>query len=72
MGYTSIMAKNGNAPHPDKKSQHIDFIEYFKKPLSTTGDSLARRTPEQISALFRDFNVNTSGYTFNRDDANAR
>jgi uncharacterized protein (DUF433 family) len=30
------------------------------------------RTPEEIEALFRSFNVNTSDYKFDREEANAR
>jgi hypothetical protein len=29
-------------------------------------------TPEEIEAFFRSFNVDTSGYKFDREEANAR
>ena len=35
-------------------------------------DSSTPRTPEEIAAFFRSFNVDTSGYKFDREEANAR
>ena len=68
MEYTDIIAREADAPL-DKKSEAIDFIKEFK---GCTGEASTVRTPEDIEAFFHSFNVNTSGYKFDRDNANAR
>lgn len=72
MGYTDIIARKGDGLPPEKQAQVIDFIESFKERQSRAGGTSASRTPEEIEALFRSFNVDTSGYKFDRKDANAR
>lgn len=72
MGYTDIIAQQDDIPNPDKKSQQIDYIKHIKERSSTAGGTSASRTPEEIEALFRSFNVDTRGYKFDREDANAR
>jgi hypothetical protein len=72
MGYTDIIAREADGLPPDKQAEVLDFIEFLKERQSRTGEASTVRSPEEIEAFFRSFNVNTSGYKFDRDDANAR
>jgi hypothetical protein len=68
MGYTDIITREADS----NKEQPHEYIEHFKEKQSHTGGALSARTPEEIEAFLRSFNVNTSSYKFDRDDANAR
>lgn len=72
MGYLDIIAQKHDIYIPVKYNQLIDYIVYFKKIQSTADSSLPSSAPKKISTFFRDFNVNTSGYKLDREDANAR
>ena len=72
MGYSDIIAREADGLSPEKQAGVLDFIYFLKSRQSRTGGTSASRTPEEIEALFRSFNVDTRGYTFDREDANAR
>lgn len=72
MGYTDIIAREADSLPPEKQAEVLDFIEFLKERQSRIGGASSVRTPEEIEAFFRSFNVNTCGYKFDRDDANAR
>ena len=72
MGYSDIIAQKHDVYNPDKYNQVIDYIVYIKTRQSTADSSLPSSAPKKISTFFRDFNVNTSGYKLDREDANAR
>lgn len=71
MDYNDTIARDAD-PTPQKKQEHIDYIE-FNKAIHPhkNGDSLPR-SAEEIEAFFRSFNVVSSDYKFDREDANAR
>lgn len=50
----------------------LDFIEFLKTKQSRAEDTSTPRTTEEIEAFFRSFKVDTSGYKFDRDEANTR
>ena len=72
MGYTDIIAREADGLPPDEQVEMLDFIEFLKARQSRSGGASASRTPEEIEALFRSFNVDTRGYKFDRENANAR
>ena len=72
MKYSDIIAREADGLPPEKQAEVLDFIEFLKARQSRAGGASASRTPEEIEALFRSFNVDTRGYKFDREDANAR
>lgn len=72
MGYTDIIAREADGLPPEKQAEVLDFIAFLKAKQSRTGGASASRSSEEIEALFRSFNVDTRGYKFDREDANAR
>ena len=72
MEYANIIAREADSLPLEKQAEVLDFIEFLKVKQSRADDASAPRTPAQIEAFFRSFKVDTSGFKFNRDDANAR
>ena len=72
MEYAKIIAKEAFSLPLEKQAEVLDFIEFLKSKQSRADDASTPRTPAEIEAFFRGFKVNTNGFTFNRDDANAR
>ena len=72
MEYANIIAKEANSLSLEKQAEVLDFIEFLKVKQSRANDGSTPRTPAQIEAFFRSFKVDTIGYKFNRDEANAR
>jgi hypothetical protein len=72
MEYTDIIAREADGLPPEKQAEVLDFIEFLKVKQSRAEGASIPRTTEEIEAFFRSFNVDTSGYKFDRDDANAR
>jgi hypothetical protein len=72
MQYTDIIAREADSLLLAKQAEVLDFIEFLKAKQSHVGDTLTPRTTEEIEAFFRGIKVDTSGYKFNRDEANAR
>ena len=72
MGYSDIIAREADGLPPEKQAEVLDFITFLKERQSRAAGASTIRTPEEIEAFFRSFNVNTTGYKFDREDANAR
>lgn len=72
MGYADIIAREADSLPVEKQAEVLDFIEFLKLRQGRASGVSAVRTPNEIEALFRGFNVDTSGYKFDREEANAR
>lgn len=72
MQYADIIAREADSLPLEKQAEVLDFIEFLKVKQSRTEDSSTPKTTEEIEAFFRSFNVDTSGYKFDREEANAR
>lgn len=72
MEYANIIAREADSLPLEKQAEVLDFIEFLKAKQSRTESASAPRTVEEIEAFFRSFNVDTSGYKFDREEANAR
>lgn len=71
MQYADILAKEADSLPLEKQAEVLDFIEFLKVKQSRTEDSSTPKTKEEIEAFFRSFNVDTSGYKFDREEVNA-
>jgi len=71
MGYADIIAWEADSLPLDKQAEVLDFIEFLKARQDREINTTTPRTPEEIEAIFRSFNVDTSGYKFDREEANA-
>lgn len=69
MQYADIIAKEADSLPLEKQAEVLDFIEFLKSRQSRAASP---RTPDEIEAFFRSFNVDTSSYKFDREQANAR
>lgn len=72
MEYAKIIAKDADSLPLEKQAEVLDYIEILKVKQSRADDASTPRTATEIEAFFRSFNVGTSGFKFNRDEANAR
>lgn len=72
MQYADIIAKEADSLPLAKQAEVLDFIEFLKARQSRAEDIYTPRTAKEIEAFFRSFNVDTSDYKFDRDEANAR
>ena len=72
MGYTDIIAREAETLSPEKQAEVLDFIAFLKMRQMPMEHASAPRTAEEIESFFRSFKVDTSGYKFDREDANAR
>lgn len=72
MGYADIIAREADLLPLEKQAEVLDFIEFLKVKQGRTGSASTPRTTEEIETFFRSFNVDTSGYKFDREEANAR
>ena len=71
MQYADIIAREADSLPLEKQAEVLDFIEFLKVKQSRLGVAFPMTTTE-IKAFFRSFNVDTSGYKFDREEANAR
>ena len=72
MGFADIIAREAESLSPKKQAEILDFIAFLKmRQLPSDLASVPKATGE-IESFFRGFNVDVSGYQFDRDDANAR
>lgn len=69
MQYADMIAKEAYSLPPEKQVEVLDFIEFLKDRQSRASIPM---TTTEIEAFFRSFNVDTSGFKFNREEANAR
>jgi len=72
MQYADIIAREADSLPLEKQAEVLDFIEFLKARQSREMSASIPRTSEEIEAFFRGFNVDTSGYKFDREEANAR
>jgi Ca2+-binding EF-hand superfamily protein len=72
MQYADIIAREADSLPLEKQAEVLDFIEFLKVKQSRKEDSSRPQTTEEIEAFFRSFKVDTSGYKFDREEANAR
>jgi hypothetical protein len=72
MEYANIIAREADSLPLEKQAEVLDFIEFLKAKQSRTGSASTPETAEEIEAFFRSFNVDTSGFKFDREEANAR
>ncbi len=72
MQYADIIAREADSLPLEKQAEVLDFIEFLKARQSREMNASTPRTTEEIEAFFRSFNVNTSSYKFDREEANAR
>lgn len=71
MQYADIIARKADSLPLEKQAEVLDFIEFLKVKQSRAADTSTPRTTEEIEAFFRSFNVDASGYKFDREKANA-
>ncbi|EQD42074.1 hypothetical protein B1A_15959 [mine drainage metagenome] len=71
MQYADIIAREADSLPLEKQAEVLDFIEFLKVKQSRLGVD-SSMTVKEIEAFFRSFNVDTSGYKFDREEANAR
>ncbi len=72
MHYADIIAREADSLSLEKQAEVLDFIEFLKDRQSRAGETSIPMTTEEIEAFFRSFKVDTSGYKFDREEANAR
>ena len=72
MGYTDIIAREVETLPPEKQVEILDFIAFLKTRYLPAELVSVPKTAGEIETFFRSFNVDISGYKFDRDDANAR
>lgn len=72
MQYADIIAREADSLPLEKQAEVLDFIEFLKVKQSRAGDTSIPMTAEEIEAFFRSFKVDTSGYKFDREEANVR
>jgi len=72
MGYSDIIAHEIELLPPEKQVEILDFIAFLKARYLPAEIASVPKTAGEIETFFRSFNVDISGYKFDRDDANAR
>jgi len=70
--YADIIAREVDSLIVEKQAYVLDLIEFIKLRQGSTSGASAVRTANEIVAFFRSFNVATSGYKFDREEANDR
>ena len=72
MGFSELIAREAENLPADKQTEVMDFIAFLKQ---RTAPSVAASVPgaaAEVEAFFRSFDVDVSGYRFDREEANAR
>ena len=72
MQYADIIAREADSLPLEKQAEVLDFIAFLKDRQNREKNPSIPRTPEEIEGGFRSFKVDTSGYKFDREEANAR
>ncbi|MEI6066082.1 MAG: DUF2281 domain-containing protein [Methylococcaceae bacterium] len=72
MGYSDLIAQEVKTLPPEKQVEILDFIAFLKARYSPAAITPVPKTAGEIETFFRSFNVDISGYKFDRNDANAR
>ena len=69
MQYADIIAREADSLPLEKQAEVLDFIEFLKARQSRASIPM---TSTEIEAFFHSFNVDTSNYKCDREEANAR
>lgn len=72
MGYADIIAREAQTLPPQKQAEILDFIAFLKARSASPVHAQTLQTADEIEEFFRSFQVDVSGYQFDRNDANAR
>ena len=72
MGYSDIIAREAGTLPAEKQAEILDFIAFLKMRQLPARLASAPKTATEIEAFIRSFKVDNSGYTFDRDEANAK
>ena len=72
MGYSDIITHEAETLPPEKQVEVLDFITFLKARYLPAELTSVPKTAGEIETFFRSFNVDISGYKFDRDDVNAR
>lgn len=72
MGYAEMIAREAETLTTDKQIEILDFIAFLKTRKASSTIQTQFKTTEDIETFFKSYNVDTSNYRFDRDDANAR
>ncbi len=75
MEYSDLIAHEIESLPLDKQVEILDFIAFLKarqSPADLASEPKAPKNAGEVESFFRSFKVDTTGYTFCRDDANAR
>lgn len=57
---------------PEKQAEVLDFIAFLKVRRLPSELASVPKTVEEIETFFRSFEVDISGYKFDREEADAR
>ncbi len=68
MEYSNIIAHEVELLPPEKQVEILDFIAFLKVGYLPAEIASVPKTAGEIEAFFRSFNVDISGYKFDRDD----
>ena len=72
MEYANIIAREADSLPVEKQAEVLDFIEFLKSKQHRSEAADLPKTAEEIAVFFRSFNVDTSKFKFDREEANAR
>ena len=72
MGYSEIIAHEVELLPPEKQVEIVNFIAFLKARYLPNEIATAPKTAVEIETFLRSFNVEISGYKFDRNNANAR
>ena len=70
MEYTEIIARDADSLPPEKQAEVLDFIAFLKIRQSRAEEASVPKTPGEIEAFSRSFNVDTRNYKFDREEVN--
>jgi len=56
----------------EQQTEVLDFIAFLKAKQQLAKQKELLKTPQDIERFFRGFNIDVTGYRFNRDEANER
>ncbi|MGR8934502.1 MAG: hypothetical protein ACU837_08970 [Gammaproteobacteria bacterium] len=72
MGYAEMIAHEAETLTTDKQIEILNFIAFLKTRNAFSAIQAQTKTAEDIETFFKSYNIDTSNYRFDRDDANAR
>jgi hypothetical protein len=72
MQYADIIAREADSLPLEKQVEVLNFIEFLKIKQSRMEKTSPPKTAEEIETFFRSFKIDTRGFKFDREEANAR